>query len=44
MNRYSTGLLDQMIEYVEAYRAQNPPVSRAADELEKPTAPGFDSK
>jgi hypothetical protein len=33
-----------MIEYVEAYRTQNPPVSRAADELEKPTAPGFDSK
>jgi TRAP-type C4-dicarboxylate transport system substrate-binding protein len=44
MNRYSTGLLDQMIEYVEAYRAQNPPVSQATDELEKPAAPGFDSK
>jgi hypothetical protein len=33
-----------MIDYVEAYRAQNPPVSNATGKLEKPAAPGFESK
>jgi TRAP-type C4-dicarboxylate transport system substrate-binding protein len=44
LNRYSEALLDEMIDYVEAYRAQNPPVSNATGKLEKPAAPGFESK
>jgi TRAP-type C4-dicarboxylate transport system substrate-binding protein len=43
-NRYSGVVLDEMIEYVETYRAQNPPVSPATAKRAETPAPGAEPK